>query len=55
MRGYREQQNREYMSTVARGSAVGSMIGSIIPGIGTFLGGIIGGRKNFSSLINIPS
>ena len=43
MRGYRQQQNREYLNTVARGSAVGSMIGSVIPGIGSFIGGIIGG------------
>ena len=43
MRGHGQQIQREYLNTVARGSAVGSMIGSVIPGIGTVVGGIIGG------------
>ena len=43
MRGYRQQQQSEYLNTVARGSAIGSMIGYVIPGIGNVLGGIIVG------------
>lgn len=44
MRGHRQQVQKEYLSTVARGSSVGTMIGSVIPGIGSVLGGIIGGK-----------
>ena len=50
MRGYRKQQEAEYLSTVARGSSVGAMIGSVIPGIGSVLGGIIGGLYDSLSL-----
>ena len=43
IRGIRQQQQSEYLNTVARGAAVGSMIGSVFPAIGNLLGSIIGG------------
>ena len=43
MKGYKNQQIKEYMGTVSRASAAGALIGSVIPGIETSIGGVIGG------------